>query len=167
MALAIRSWQHLVPIAGAFSPSLIMNSRKFFSAPRLTICGSWPQECSNFAASALVNFCRSGWRVLNARCRAGVRSRAADAVAVAGRAGRVTAGRFAAGVVGPAAQLVDRPFEHPPQLRGDRHPHLGDVDVEHCIEVGVEVQGCPGELGVLVDAADATPPPHWTNRMAR
>ena len=61
---------------GALSPSLIMNSRKFFSAPRLTMCGSWSQECSNLAASALVNFCRSGCKVLNARCRAGVRSRA-------------------------------------------------------------------------------------------
>ena len=38
---------------GALSPSLIMNSRKFFSAPRLTMCGSCSQECSNFASVGL------------------------------------------------------------------------------------------------------------------
>ena len=56
-----------------------------------------------------------------------------------------------------AAQLVDRPFKHLADLRRDRHPDLGDVDVEHGVEIGVEIQRGPGELGVLVDAADSVP----------
>jgi hypothetical protein len=39
-ALAISRRQYALSTAGVLSPSLIMNSRKFFSAPRLTMCGS-------------------------------------------------------------------------------------------------------------------------------
>ena len=76
----------------------------------------------------------------------------------AGRVGRAGAARrLPVDIIRLAAQLVDRPFNHLADLRRDRHPDLGDIDVEHGIEIGVEVEGGPRELGVLVDAADAVP----------
>ena len=53
------------------------------------------------------------------------------------------AGCLPVGAVRLTAQFVDRPFDHLPQFRGNGHPHLGHVDVERRVKVGVKVQRGP------------------------
>ena len=61
------------------------------------------------------------------------------------------------GIVGVAAQFIDRPFKHLAQLRRDRHSHLGHIDVEHRVEVGIEIQRRSGKFRVLVYTAYPVP----------
>jgi hypothetical protein len=86
-------------------------------------------------------------------------------IAAARRAARLVRGlarggvtrRLPVGVVRLRAQLVDRPFKHLAYLRRDRHADLGDVDVEHGVELGVEIERGASKLGVLVNTADSVP----------
>ena len=52
---------------------------------------------------------------------------------------------------------MDRSLELCTQLGWQQDPHLGHVDLKERIELGPEVQGRSGELGVLVDRPNAAP----------
>ena len=47
-------------------------------------------------------------------------------------------------------------LEERSDLRGERSPHLGHVDPEQFVEIGVEIEGRPRQFRVLVDGPDAS-----------
>src|SRR2546429_153354 len=65
--------------------------------------------------------------------------------------------RLAVAVIGVGTELVNRPFEHMTYLGWERHANFRHIDVKHRVKISVEIQSCPGQLRVLIDATDSVP----------